>query len=198
MAKMTKRSKKEPPPYSIYSKAPLDNNGVLLSIDPGTISVGWAIYDLGLENEPLAANGAWALKGDPYARMFQLIDILRNWGYMHRVRALCIERQFVGKGMQASLMIGRGRGWGEAIVGTIQPELALVMDITPLAWKWEYMGDKYASPESVLRMIESEYSLDHVTNGKEDAAAATAIGKVCLNRIKRYQMGLETLALLGG
>lgn len=153
---------------------------IIMGIDPGLGTTGWAIIEGTGERPSLLAYGA--IRTKPSQEMAdRLLHICRNVGDVLRVHSpdeVVIEDVFLARDTKAALALGQARG--AAMLGAALQSVP-VRTYTALQVKQSVTGNGHASKEQVAFMVRQLFRL---TSAPEpaDCADATAIALCHLHR----------------
>lgn len=150
---------------------------IILGIDPGTTSVGYAV----LEPEPgsikLLKAGLLAIKSKTVTLRLQevyggLNDLINLW----RPEILAMEKLFFAKNRKTALAVAESRG---VILLTTTLAKLKVCEYTPLEVKKNITGDGRADKNQVEKMV--RYTLKETKNLKlrDDVFDAIAVALTC-------------------
>ncbi|MBI3872451.1 MAG: crossover junction endodeoxyribonuclease RuvC [candidate division Zixibacteria bacterium] len=153
---------------------------IVLGIDPGLGTTGWAVVTGDAEHPELRAFGAIRTKpqADPAHRLLQICETVRELLREYQPDQVAIEDVFLAKDTRAALALGQARG--AAVVGAALGGVP-VSSYTALQIKQSVTGYGHASKEQVGYMVEQ---LLHLAGPPKpaDCADAAAIALCHLHR----------------
>lgn len=144
----------------------------ILGIDPGLRNTGFGVIEILGKSSTYITSGTIATNSqDPLAKRLQAIlkgldSIIQDY----EVSITSIEKVFVNKNPQATLLLGQARG--TAISACVLHDLA-VYEYTALQIKQSIAGHGHASKEQVAKMVQHYLQLNKTPQG--DSADALAI-----------------------
>jgi crossover junction endodeoxyribonuclease RuvC len=152
---------------------------MVLGIDPGLASTGWAVVDSG---NRLVSCGCFKTKRDEgfavrLAKIYNQIDKLcRNY----KIRELAIESIFFAKNVKTAIIVAQAMG---AIKAAAQNLKVAVFEYTPLQIKIAITGYGRADKEQVIKMVgESLKGKNIIENNHAADAAAAALTHIFTNK----------------
>jgi len=153
---------------------------VIVGIDPGLGTTGWAVVTGAAEHPVLAAYGAIHTdpSRDPAERLLVIFERIRELLSIHRPEEVAIEDVFLAKDTRAALALGQARGaamLGAAVGGMV------VRSYSPREIKQSVTGNGRASKEQVAYMVERLLGLSGPPR-PADCADAAAIALCHLHR----------------
>ena len=160
----------------------------VLSVDPGTLVVGYAVVDWD-EGEPrVVVASAIRLRGeDSHAdRLLLLHERLREVIETYRPQEVAVEDVFFARNARSALKLGQARG---VILLTAAQEGLPIFEYTPAEVKEAIVGYGGASKEQVQRMVAARLELQSLPK-PHDVADALAIALChCQRSATRREMG---------
>jgi crossover junction endodeoxyribonuclease RuvC len=149
------------------------DNPVILSIDPGTVILGYAIVAVRFDRPILLEMGVLKLAGekDIYTRLELIYKKVSELVVTHQAGSFAIEAPFYGKNVQSMLKLGRAQG--VAIAAAMQYKLP-VCEYSPKKIKQAVTGNGNASKEQVWKMLQHELQIEE-TPKYFDATDALAV-----------------------
>ena len=165
---------------------------VILGIDPGTATTGYAVARL-LRDNRLEAIEYGAIRTPASLPLCQrlgaIYQAVEDIGRAHRPDAMAVEELFFGRSARNVFAVGQARG--AVLVAAARLGLP-VHEYTPMQVKQAVTGYGHADKRQVQEMIRVLFGLAQVPR-PDDAADALAIAACCL-----HSQGLElTLAGTG-
>lgn len=156
---------------------------IILGIDPGTSSVGYAIIETSpvprlIESKlvPIAAK-------DPVQRLLELHNGLKSLLIKFRPKEVSLEKLFFSKNTKTALSVSEARG---VILLTTALAGVAVSEYTPLEVKKAVTGDGKADKDQVKKMI--QLTLREAVNlkARDDVFDAIGVALTCYYR-KRFE-----------
>jgi len=154
---------------------------IVLGIDPGLGTTGWAVVASDGAQRVLRASGTIRTdpKEDPARRLLKICDGIRSLLSDYTIDAVAIEDVFMAKDARAALALGQARG--AAVVGAAMMGVP-VSSYAALEAKQAVTGNGHASKEQVGYMIQALLALSDPLR-PADCADAAAIALCHLNRV---------------
>jgi crossover junction endodeoxyribonuclease RuvC len=160
---------------------------IVLGIDPGLGTTGWALVAGDGTRSSLCGSGAirTSSKCDSAERLLTICDGIRGLLSENDVDEVAIEDVFLAKDARAALALGQARG--AAILGAAMMGVR-VCSYSALEVKQSVTGNGRASKEQVSYMVQSLLGLAEPLRPTDSADAAAIaichIGRVAANRLK--------------
>ena len=147
---------------------------IILAIDPGIASLGYAVVRHHLHHEPeiltygCLHTSARLLRQQRFASLFaSLVDIAR----LYSPTVMVIEKLFFAKNIKTALVVGESRG----VVLLLAGQLSIpVEEFTPLQVKQAISGFGRAPKGQVQRMVQYIFKMKELPS-PDDAADALAL-----------------------
>ena len=146
---------------------------IILGIDPGTATTGFAIVEktrVGLEALDFGVISTSKRKDLP-TRLVELVADFRKLVEVHRPDLLAIESLFFFKNQKTAFAVAQARG---AIICAAKERGLDIVEPTPLQVKQAVTGYGKASKKQVQKMVQEIYHLEKLPK-PDDAADALAI-----------------------
>lgn len=150
---------------------------IILGIDPGTVSIGYAVVALH-EHQPriLAADLIKIRASSGSKRLEELaLDLGRLINIWHP-SILAIERLFFSKNQKTALAVAEARG---AILLTASLTGLMVYEYTPLEIKKMVTGDGNADKKQLEKMVRLSFPDVAGLKAKDDVFDAIAVALAC-------------------
>lgn len=149
---------------------------IILGIDPGTTSIGYAILETG-EKLRLLDAGLIKIRSRERANrlreLHQELNILiRRW----KPRAAAIEKIFFAKNAKTAIEVSEARG--ATLLTTLLAGLE-VFEYTPLEIKMAVTGDGRADKNQIKKMVGLTIPRDQLPTFQNDVFDAIAIALAC-------------------
>lgn len=158
---------------------------VVIGIDPGTATTGYAIVRL-LRDHRLEAIEYGAIRTPAKAplceRLGAICQAVEDLGRAHRPDAMAVEELFFGRSARNVFAVGQARG--AVLVAAARLGLP-VYEYTPMQVKQAVTGYGHADKHQVQQMVKAIFAL-HLVPKPDDAADALAVAACCL-----HSQGLE-------
>lgn len=149
---------------------------VILGIDPGTTSVGYAILECGLR-PLLAAAGLLAIRSkSAHERLLDLHDGIKTLIKRWQPEAVALERLFFAKNAKTALAVSEARG---AALLTTQLAGLRVYEYTPLEIKKTVTGDGRADKLQIKKMVGLILPQAAGLRARDDVFDAIAVALTC-------------------
>ncbi len=153
---------------------------MILGIDPGLASCGWALVD---EEENLHSNGCITTEPDLSLaeRLYKIYNLVRSLCREYEVDKMAVEALFFAKNTKTALKVAQAVGAVKVAAQSCQVE---VFEYTPLQIKMALTGYGKAEKEQVIAMVKQaisnhqELADDHAA----DAAGAALTHLYTLNK----------------
>ena len=137
----------------------MENERVILGIDPGTIITGYGLIACKTTIKPeLLALGVLELHkyDDQYSKLKHIFERVTGLIDNYHVTELAIEAPFYGKNVQSMLKLGRAQG--TAIAAALSRSL-LIYEYAPRKIKLAITGQGNASKEQVANMLQKMFAI---------------------------------------
>lgn len=151
---------------------------VILGIDPGTTSIGYALIE-GTRREPprLIDAGLFSISAAPRAAQLAelqggLKTLIQKW----RPVTLAVEKIFFAKNAKTAFEVAEARG---VILLTGQKAGLTLYEYTPLEAKKILTGDGRADKTQVRKMVELTLPRTITLKGRDDVFDAVALALAC-------------------
>lgn len=131
----------------------MNNDKIILGIDPGTNIMGYGIIEIKNKKPVLIAIGVVELNklDDHFVRLKLIFERILGLIESYKPDELAIEAPFFGKNIQSMLKLGRAQG--TAIAAAISRQLP-VFEYAPRKIKQSITGNGNASKEQVAAMLQ--------------------------------------------
>ena len=131
----------------------MNQNNIILGIDPGTVILGYGLIDTGNNKPALLHMGILRLSKfpDPFVRLGMIFERISSLIEEYKPREAAIEAPFYGKNVQSMLKLGRAQG--VALAAAITSGLP-VFEYAPRKVKQSITGNGNASKEQVAMMVQ--------------------------------------------
>ncbi len=157
--------------------------GLLLGIDPGLASTGYAL--LGGDNQVLACGTLRTEPGPPGPRLHRIVSGLSAVLAAHEIREAAMEELFMGRNTTSVIAVAQARG---AILATLEARGIPTFEYKPAQVKAVLTGYGMASKAQIARML----ALQIASVGKVDDHAADAIAiAICHARSRRLRIAVQ-------
>lgn len=158
---------------------------ILLAVDPGTATTGYAVAEIAGDSVRPIAYGS--IRTDPRHsqpdRLMQVYERLAELMDEHRPDALAVERLFFCKNEQTALAVGRSLGVAMLLAAQRRIE---VVEYTPLEVKSAVVGYGAAEKRQVQYMVQRILKLSEPPR-PDDAADALAL---CITHAHSSKMAM--------
>ena len=156
---------------------------IVLGIDPGTTSAGYAVLKEENNLIQLLATGIFSVKSlSAETRLVELhkhlLGLLKTW----KPNALAIERLFFAKNQKTALAVAEARG---VILLTTALAGLGVYEYTPLEVKKNLTGDGRADKIQVKKMLGLIMPATTQLNAKDDVYDAISLALICCHKERR-------------
>lgn len=150
---------------------------IILGIDPGTTSVGYALLEGGRGTcRVLSADLVRIKKTSPHERLAELASGIEKVITKWRPEALGIERLFFAKNQKTALAVAEARG---VILLTASRRGLMVYEYTPLEIKKTVTGDGAADKEQLEKMVRLSLPETKELGARDDVFDAIAAALTC-------------------
>ncbi len=150
---------------------------IILGIDPGTISIGYAIVALRDHQPRILAADLIKIRSPSGSK--RLEELARDLGRLIDIwhpSVLAIERLFFSKNQKTALAVAEARG---AILLTASIAGLMVYEYTPLEIKKTVTGDGNADKRQLEKMIRLSFPEAAALKAKDDVFDAIAAAFTC-------------------
>jgi crossover junction endodeoxyribonuclease RuvC len=153
---------------------------VILGIDPGTATTGYAVARLMRDNRLEAAE--YGVIRTPAnlplcERLGAIYQAVEDLGRAHKPDAMAVEEIFFGRSARNVFAVGQARG--AVLVAAARLGLP-VYEYTPMQIKQAVTGYGHADKQQVQQMVKAIFGLSQVPK-PDDAADALAVAACCLH-----------------
>lgn len=133
---------------------PMENERIILGIDPGTQLLGFGIIRVTGKKSSYVDMGVLDLRkeNDAYTKLQSIYDCISEVCKNYHPTELAIESPFYGKNAQVVLKLGRAQG--AAIIAALEYGVQSVTEYAPRKAKEAIVGNGAASKEQVQLMLE--------------------------------------------
>jgi len=150
---------------------------IIIGIDPGTTSVGYAILEVGRDAPALRAAGLIpTASSDSHERLKKLHHglnvLMKEWN----PDTMALERLFFAKNQKTALAVAEARG---VILLTASLARLTLYEYTPLEIKKVISGDGAADKKGVKKMIQLTLPQTKELRARDDVFDAIAVALVC-------------------
>ncbi len=147
---------------------------VILAIDPGSLTMGYALVAVKGQNTKMLEMGILKLStySDIYLRLAKIHTRVASLIQTFQPTTFAIEAPFFGKNVQSMLKLGRAQG--VAIAAAMQASLE-VTEYSPRKVKQAITGNGNASKEQVWKMLKDVLKLEEENPKYLDASDALAV-----------------------
>lgn len=147
---------------------------VILAIDPGSVTMGYALIAVKGQTARLLEMGVLKLStySDIYLRLAKIHTRVASLIQSFHPESFAIEAPFFGKNVQSMLKLGRAQG--VAIAAAMQASLP-VTEYSPRKVKQAITGNGNASKEQVWKMLKDVLKLEEENPQYLDASDALAV-----------------------
>ncbi|MBI5573867.1 MAG: crossover junction endodeoxyribonuclease RuvC [Elusimicrobia bacterium] len=153
---------------------------IILGIDPGIASCGWAVIEA-IKNEKIKIKNCGVIKTSPDIsfgqRLFVISSELEKIIQEFRPVAAAVEEIFFAKNVKTAITVGHARG---AILLTCARMGLRVFEFTPLQVKQALTGYGQADKNQVGFMVKNILNLKELPKD-DNTVDALAIGICCIN-----------------
>ena len=157
--------------------------GLLLGIDPGLASTGYAL--LSGDNQVLACGTIKTAPGPTGPRLHQIVTEVASVLASYEIREAAMEELFVGRNTTSVIGVAQARG---AILATLEARGIPTFEYKPAQVKAVLTGYGMASKAQIARML----ALQVASAGKMDDHAADAIAiAVCHARSGKLRIAAQ-------
>jgi crossover junction endodeoxyribonuclease RuvC len=154
--------------------------GLLLGVDPGLASTGWALLD---QESQVAACGTIRTAPGPAApRLLQIVTELREVLGSRFVAEAALEELFMGRNATSALGVAQARG---AVLTALAAARIAIFEYKPAQVKAALTGYGMAGKAQMARMLALQVGLD--TRIDDHATDAIAIA-ICHARGRRLKL----------
>ena len=156
---------------------------MILGIDPGLASTGWAVIDAGDDGNRLVSCGCIETeKSEDFAkRLGQIYNQIKRLCRQYKIRELVIESIFFAKNMKTAINVAQAMG---AVKAAAQNSGVAVFEYTPLQIKMAITGYGRADKEQIIKMVgESLKEKEVISDNHAADAAATALTHIFTMRL---------------
>lgn len=160
---------------------------IILGIDPGTTSIGYALLE-GKQGTPPRLLNADLISIPAAARYFQLAllereikALIQKW----RPETMAVEKIFFAKNSKTALAVAEARG---VILLTAYTAGLTLYEYTPLEAKKSLTGDGRADKAQVRKMIELTLPQAAIPKGRDDVFDAAALALVCYFKMPKVEI----------
>ena len=131
----------------------MDNERILLGIDPGTNVMGYGLLRIKAHKAEMMAMGVIDMRktNDPYLRLGHIFKRVTAIIEQFLPDEMAIEAPFFGKNVQSMLKLGRSQG--VAIAAAINRDIP-IHEYAPMKIKMAITGQGHASKEQVAAMLQ--------------------------------------------
>lgn len=152
----------------------MENERIILGIDPGTQLLGFAIIRVAGKKVEFVDMGVLDLRKekDAYTKLQAIYDCISEVCKNYSPTELAIESPFYGKNAQVILKLGRAQG--SAIIAALEYGVQSVTEYAPRKAKEAIVGNGAASKEQVQMMLEKTLKMK-LESRHLDATDALAI-----------------------
>jgi crossover junction endodeoxyribonuclease RuvC len=158
----------------------LEDNHVILGIDPGTLVMGYGLIAINKSKVSLIEMGVLQLSKykDHSERLHLIFKKMESLIQIHQPAAVAIEAPFFGKNVQSMLKLGRAQGvaMAAAMAAGLHAE-----EYAPRKIKQSITGRGNATKEQVLNMLQ------HTLNIVEDVRFLDATDALAVALCHHYQ-----------
>ncbi|QQS61846.1 MAG: crossover junction endodeoxyribonuclease RuvC [Candidatus Moraniibacteriota bacterium] len=145
---------------------------IILGIDPGTATTGWAVIEVDIKPKAIAyGHIQTSSKNKDVERLQEIIFDIRNICKKYKPQEAAIEKLFFFKNQKTIITVAQARG---AILLTLANEGLSIAEYTPLQVKQSITGYGRAEKYQMQIMITSLFSLPEIPT-PDDTADALAI-----------------------
>ena len=137
----------------------IDNERIILGVDPGTNIMGYGVIKVVSNKAEMIAMGIIDMRKmtDPYLRLGNIFQRIKGIIEEYLPDEMAIEAPFFGKNIQSMLKLGRAQG--VAISAAINHDIP-IFEYAPLKVKMAITGQGQASKEQVADMLLRLLKLD--------------------------------------
>jgi len=138
----------------------VENDRVILGIDPGTTVMGYGIIKITKNKPSLVSMGVLELKkySNHYLKLRKIFETVVRLCDTYHPDELAIEAPFFGKNVQSMLKLGRAQG--VAMAAALTRELP-VYEYAPLKIKMAITGNGGASKEQVANFLNRYFKIEN-------------------------------------
>lgn len=155
---------------------------IILGIDPGTTSIGYAVLDCaGPTARILAADTVKITSRDATSRLRELHSGIKKIISRWSPETVAVERLFFAKNQKTALAVAEARG--VILLTTALAELKFY-EYTPLEIKRAVTGDGHADKEQIKKMVRLIFPEKDVGAARDDVFDAIAIAACCHQDIR--------------
>ena len=153
---------------------------IILGIDPGTVSMGYALVGGNRQKPQLQEAGLIDIKSpDTCSRLKEVHTGITSLIKRFRPDALSIERLFFAKNQKTALSVAEARG---VVLLTTTLARLRVYEYTPLEIKKNITGDGSADKEQLKKMIRFIFPETIELKVRDDVFDAIAVALTCIYR----------------
>ncbi|HUW21892.1 MAG TPA: crossover junction endodeoxyribonuclease RuvC [Candidatus Bathyarchaeia archaeon] len=157
---------------------------IILGIDPGLASTGWAVVENLLEPKLIAYGLIKTIKNlSQEKRFLQIYEELHELIENYRPQVLCLEKVFFNTNAKTALIVGEARGIVK--ICALLKRVALA-EFTPLQIKSAITGYGRAEKKQIQEMVRILLRLDQIPKPDDAADAVAAALTYCF-----YKKDLE-------
>lgn len=136
----------------------------VLSIDPGTKSLGWAIIDGDHRNQKVVEFGSFRPK--PKGNLSAIASFTEEIIVKYKPDVVVVEASFLGASAKSSFKIGEARA---AVLVAAQKHNVVVKEVSPRQAKLSITGNGNASKEQVRFMVKRLFGIEAPNTDSSDA-----------------------------
>jgi crossover junction endodeoxyribonuclease RuvC len=153
--------------------------GLLLGVDPGLASTGWAL--LGLDSRVTACGTIRTAPGPAAPRLLQIVTELREVLASSAVAEAALEELFMGRNATSALGVAQARG---AVLMTLAAAGIAIFEYKPAQVKAALTGYGMAGKAQMARMLALQVGLDARVDDHATDAIAIALCHARGRRLK--------------
>jgi crossover junction endodeoxyribonuclease RuvC len=153
--------------------------GLLLGVDPGLASTGWAL--LGLDSQVAACGTIRTAPGPAAPRLLQIVTELRQVLGSGAVAEAALEELFMGRNATSALGVAQARG---AVLMTLAAAGIAIFEYKPAQVKAALTGYGMAGKAQMARMLALQVGLDARVDDHATDAIAIALCHARGRRLK--------------
>lgn len=154
---------------------------IILGIDPGTATTGWAVVEKNGQLLHLVGVGVVTTKaGLPFEdRLLTIFDDITTLITQYKPDVCALEQLFFNSNAKTAMLVGQARG---VVLLAAKRKQVAVVSYTPLHIKLAITGYGRATKTQIQKMVTTLLKLDQIPK-PDDAADAVAIALTyCFNR----------------
>ena len=151
----------------------MDEPAVILGIDPGLATIGYAVLEMQGEDARIRDYGIMTTQPNQafHERLQQIQEDLTSLVQRHHPKLVFVEELFFGTNAKTAIQVAQARG---VIIATVASCNLVPQSITPNQVKLGLTGEGTADKRQVQEMLKLQFKLSDLPS-PDDAADAIAI-----------------------